>query len=378
MTRSQTAPPIAALSGPVGHFMRQTLACDAADSIERALLEFRRNGGHVLPVVENEAYVGAITETTLSAVLEAGVGHLEPCTAAMSEGLTIAPYASAAEALRLFSEMDVPTLVVVDDAKRVVGLISPSDLFPRRRTLPTPAPVGGMATPFGVYLMSGALHGGVGLLAVMATGAVMAGMWVVAIVGTNLALLPLRHYGWSTETVFDASQLLSLPVFLLLLRLSPIAGTHAAEHMSVHAMERGEELAPEIVARMPRVHPRCGTNLMAAITLFMGVWQMPWISDEPIRFLAAVFVTLFFWRPLGSLAQQYVTTKKPNQRQIRSGIKAATDLIEKYSTARYSTGGIPIRIWNSGILHVMAGGALTLSAVKLVAWLCHCPLPGLD
>jgi uncharacterized protein YqhQ len=41
--------------------------------------------------------------------------------------------------------------------------------------------------------------------------------------------------------------------------------------MVVHAIERGEPLVLEVVRRMPRVHPRCGTNLVAGIALFLGL-----------------------------------------------------------------------------------------------------------
>ena len=46
--------------------------------------------------------------------------------------------------------------------------------------------------------------------------------------------------------------LLALTLFLLLMRVSRLAGYHAAEHQTVHAMERNETLVPEIVCRMPR------------------------------------------------------------------------------------------------------------------------------
>jgi uncharacterized protein YqhQ len=40
----------------------------------------------------------------------------------------------------------------------------------------------------------------------------------------------------------------------------------------VHAIERGEPLLAESVRAMPRVHPRCGTNIVAAAFLATTVY----------------------------------------------------------------------------------------------------------
>jgi len=376
MAQSRSASPPLTLSAPVGHFMRPTLTCAPEDSIERAVDELRRNGGF-LPIVSDGVLQGVLTEASLARALGEDLSLFDPCAVAMREGLTIPPYASGAEALRLLSETDDPTLVVVDDLGRVAGLLSPSDLYPRKRVLPGPASVGGMATPFGVYLTSGALRGGVSLYAVMATGAAMSSMFIAGVVLASLALTPLDRTGLSDAVKTSIESVVSIGFFLLLMRLVPLSGTHGAEHMVVHAMERGEELTPEIVARMPRVHPRCGTNLAVALSLFAGISYSPWIDDQGTRTLVAAIVTLFFWRPLGSFAQQYITTRKPNARQLRSGIKAGTELIERYSVARFSQASIPVRIWNSGLLHVIAGSALLFFVLNGVMTLFHFDLPGI-
>ena len=378
MTKSQsTQAPFLALSAPVGHLMRPAQWADAQDSLGVAIDEFRRNGGGLLPVVSEGILVGVLTEAILAESLGSGANLNDACVAFISEPFTIAPYASGAEALRLLSEMDLMTLVVVDDNYRVVGLISPSDLYPRRRELQRPSPVGGMATPFGVYLTSGGLHGGVSLYAVMATGAAMFSMFTVSIILVSLALSPLSHTRLTNDAQIAIIQGVSLLGFLAIMRLVPLSGTHGAEHMVVHAMERGEDLTPEIVARMPRVHPRCGTNLAAAAFLFLGVFSLP-VLDDSSRFIIAALLTMFLWKPVGSFTQQYITTRKPTDRQLRSGIKAGTELIEKYSTARHSTASIPKRIWNSGLLHVMTGSGLAFLVVKGITLLFHFNLPGLD
>jgi len=358
--------------------MRPTLVCGPEDSIERAVSELRRNGGGVLPIVSSGVLVGVVTEATLANSLGAGADVLAPCTEAMSEAYSIAPYASGAEALRLLSDMDRPTLVVVDDLGRVVGLLSPSDLFPRRRMLPRPSPVGGMATPFGVYLTSGPLHGGVSPFALMATGALMLCMLTLGGVLSVLMLAPLDNTSLSLTVKSILVNGMAIALFLLMMRLAPLSGTHGAEHMVVHAIERGEELTPEVVSRMPRVHPRCGTNLAVGLCMFTSIQGVPWIDDVGGRTVVAAIVTLFLWRPVGSFAQQYITTKKPSDRQLRSGIKAGMDIIEKYSTARFSTASIPVRVWNSGLLHVIAGSMLAVGVLKGAMFLFHFNIPGLE
>lgn len=377
MVQSLTAEPSTTLSAPVGHLMRPTLTCPAEDTIQRAIGELRRNGGGVLPITRDGILIGCMTEADLSRVLAVSTDIHEACADAMTEARTIAPYASGAEALRLLSEMALPTLVVADDAGRVLGLLSPSDLYARKRQLQRPEMVGGMATPFGVYLTSGGLSGGVTLWGVMATGSTMLLMMLAGQVAAVYAGLAL-----------DKTQLLELPKDIIcavvmwggfagLMRLLPLSGTHGAEHMVVHAIERGEDLTPEVVARMPRVHPRCGTNLAVGMFVFLGIFVPKWAPDDA-RLLVAALVTLFFWRPLGSFAQQYITTKKPNEKQLRSGIKAGTELIERYSTAHFSTTSIPKRFWNSGLLQVIAGSFLTVAVIQGLMWLFHIKVPGLD
>ncbi len=375
MAQFHSGPAQVVLSVPVGHLMRPTRACSSEESVERAVEELRYNGGGILPVLSSGILRGVITEASLAKALGDGINLLAPCVDASVEAYTIAPYSSGAEALRLLSELDFPTLVVVDDAGHVVGLLSSSDLYPRRRMLPRPSPVGGMATPFGVYLTSGPLTGGVSQLAVMATGAVMISMLILSSIATAYALTPFEH-SVSEGTLNALAGAFSLLLFLAMMRLAPLAGTHGAEHMVVHAIERGEELTPEVVARMPRVHPRCGTNIAVAVFIFVGICFSNWTKDDGVRATVAALATLFLWRPLGSFAQQYITTKKPTAKQLRSGIKAGTELIERYATAPQSQAGIARRVWNSGLLHVMAGSSIAYYALQGVLSLFKFNLPG--
>lgn len=337
--------------------MRPTHHVAPEDTVQRAVGELRRNGG-VVPVAKDDFLHGIVTERALGEALGYGVDLNAPTSSIMVDAETIAPYASGAEALRRLSEGDGLPLVVVDDLGRVLGLLGPSDLYPHRRPAPRPSMVGGMATPFGVYLTSGALAAGAKGLRLMTTGIAMFTMLQVS----NIVTAPL--VGWLAKMHVDAQAntlivtALTVALFLLTMRLVPLSGTHGAEHQVVHALERGEDLTPDVVRRMPRVHPRCGTNVAAAATLFLSIWQTPWVKYEELRFVAALVLTLAFWRPIGSWLQQHVTTKPPTDAQLRGAIRAAEELLDRYARSRVASPSPFQRIWNSGMLHVIAGSSL--------------------
>jgi CBS domain-containing protein len=356
----------AALAGPGGALLRPSGCVAPEDSLDRVAAELRRSGNGLVPVVEGPLFIGIVTERSLGLALADGRSALEPAESAMVEAVTVRPYDTAASALRMIAEGAGPTLVVVDDVGRLMGLVSPSDLYPRRRQLPRPALVGGMATPFGVYLTNGAVSGGAKGWALAATGATMFLMLVAGqVVSYGLAgFFFSRH---APQAVCDGIMVvLPILLFLLAMRLIPLSGTHGAEHMVVHAMERGEELRPEVVRRMPRVHPRCGTNIAVGATLFVSTFDLPFLGSTELSFFAAAIVTYLFWRPIGNALQFYVTTKRPTDRQIESGIRAANELLDRYSR---STVAFPTpfqRILRSGILHVMSGSLLTFGVVYVI------------
>jgi hypothetical protein len=167
---------------------------------------------------------------------------------------------------------------------------------------------------------------------------------------------------------------LSLPAFLVLMRLMPLSGYHAAEHQAVHAMERGEPLIPEVVERMPRVHPRCGTNIMAGVLVFGCVSQgLPVLQiglGGPDSALIGAVAALFSWRSLGAFLQQYFTTRPASDKQIASGIAAATDLQRKFLASEPRRPTFWKRLWCMGFLQMVVGsfiGAFLLWLFGLAA-----------
>ena len=327
----------------------------------------RENGDAICPVVDGIVLVGVIGPAQIAKLVGNGADLTDACSTAMVPAEPIESWHPAAEALRRFDLNPHEPLLVVDGHRRLLGVVTPADLVPRIRPQPRPPAVGGMATPFGVYLTTGAVSAGPNKWALVATGALMFGL-IAAGNGlaylTGNALEPQRL----PSTVLEAIvAFITFGVFLLGLRLLPLSGTHGAEHQVVHAIERGEELAPNVVARMPRVHPRCGTNFAAAAILFLSIFESPLPIGSDVRFLMAALATFFLWRPLGSALQRWITTKRPNAKQLEGGIRSGKQLLERYVVAENTMPTIQSRIWNSGMLQVMFGSLLMYGIIVGIA-----------
>ena len=119
---------------------------------------------------------------------------------------------------------------------------------------------------------------------------------------------------------------------------------HGAEHMTVHAQERGDPLNIAHIRRYPTAHPRCGTAfllvvMVVAILAFIFVGREPFwwliasrivlvpliaaVSYEVIRFSgrhAANPLVALITAP--SLVLQSLTTRQPDDDQIEIAIAA--------------------------------------------------------
>jgi hypothetical protein len=277
------------------------------------------------------------------------------------------PYQSGAEALRLLEHSGSRALVVTDDDGGFLGVVDAADLVAGRWGGFRPRLVGGMATPFGVYLTNGVVRAGAGSFALVTTGIALFAAFLLA----NLAAMSVAEALAIGEGPAAA---LALGLFLLTIRLAPLSGTHAAEHMVVHAIERGEDLTPAIVARMPRVHPRCGTNIATGMGIFLALAMGLPIESEPARLTIAVLVAAVSWRPVGSLMQRFVTTKRPSPRQIDDGIRAGTELLRRHQSDGHGAPSLPQRIWNMGVIQIMTG---SLIASLIAEGLARVLAPGL-
>ena len=317
-----------------------------------------------VPISREGRYIGMVYETDIARALAEGAEENAAIERWVRDIHPVRLRSTGADALRTFEQSGHGVLAVVDDQNVTIGILTPSRLVDPPLQGMRPKPVGGMATPFGVYLTNGAVKGGAPWWALVATGAMMFAMFLVANLAVNL-LTRVVPMDWilhpAARPVAEASVFV---IFLLFLRLLPISGYHGAEHMVVHALEREEELVPETVRRMPRVHPRCGTNLAVAAMLFLGLFGLEWTQETELRLLVAFLAAVILWRPLGALMQQYVTTRRPSEKQLQSGIAAAKDLLNNFQSASEATPSVIRRLLNSGIFHIMSGAIL----LQLVAY----------
>jgi len=125
---------------------------------------------------------------------------------------------------------------------------------------------------------------------------------------------------------------------------------HGAEHKTVFAWEKGDELTPENADRQRRQHPRCGTSFLMVVmlvaivlfsvinfeatwlNLFVRIALMPLVaglSYEVIRYAAkkessAVFKAM----TLPGLWLQNITTQEPDDQQLEVAIRALKESLK--------------------------------------------------
>jgi len=379
-------PPLAPAPQPgvrmIAPFVRTQAPLEPQDSLVRAASLLRLSPLGLAPVLDQGRIVGTVDQACLrpdngrmcdAAELARVENVMRPIV------VTIPIFAPPDIALQMLDAHRTDVMPVVDHSGRYRGLIARADLVLVTSGVAPPERIGGMATPLGVYLTSGTARGGVGDLALFLSGlslfCFMVLAWAVVFAITwflepnsaiNLALLgPTTSLPWAWLAVGA--------MMGLLFRTSPLAGYHAAEHQVVHAVERGEDLVPERVSRMPRVHPRCGTNLVivgvtaTAIVMFLGG-----TTDGVV---VAVIVALIARYPLGGLAQYFVTTKPAGEAELRSGIRAAEDLIERHQAVIGKALSPMQRVWAMGLIQVGAGLLIPMWAFTRLLNLIGIPLP---
>ncbi len=146
--------------------------------------------------------------------------------------------------------------------------------------------------------------------------------------------------------------------FLVVMRATPLASWHAAEHMVVSAIERTGRLDFDIVAQMPRAHRRCGTTLLAGILPALLIGAPLWAVAP----MTAVLISVVGWvvrEHTGWALQQYFTTKPPSARQLSVAIAAARRLASQRNE-RLRNLPPAVRIWNRGFPQMVAGVGATI------------------
>ncbi len=292
---------------------------------------------------------------------------------------------SLQEALRALQASGQTSLPLRDADGRIVAVLSrPLSASP---ALALPPRFGGMATPLGVYLHDGVSSGGAGFWGLVLTGMTMSCLallaQVLAHVFSHFASAHLPALGlWESRLPFGLplwlsaiSPWLPLPFVFLLLRLVPLSGIHAAEHQVVHCIERHLPLSVDSVRTMPRVHPRCGTNLFAGFTLFLllflgvftltqaAAWQL--LDSVTLAAMLSGPFTLIYWRRVGGWVQQYFATRPATDSQITGAITAAEQVLschQRRLERRERPRFLPLRrIWTAGIAQILVGYAVVIA-----------------
>lgn len=378
---------------------RPVKAVGPTDSVSRAAGLFRAGGVSSLPVVENGRVIGVVSEdSALSLLAKTLRDHgnedspaarvrvaqaLRDQTAFAHRDMTIG------QVTDVFASCGEETLPIVDDLGGFYGVVTRADLLAYLAGSLRPTNVAGMATPLGVYLTNGSIRAGAGNLGLFLSGVTLAVslfvsmmvVWALAwAVGglTGLEVLGVMQHNFTKpvpQWLFAAqwiAPILSIVVVMFLIRLSPVAGYHAAEHMTVHALEMGEELTPEIVQSMPRIHARCGTNLLAAASVFLIIAES---VPGDVAILFAMIVVILGWRAVGAYIQRVATTKPPSRQQLENGVRVGKELVARFQEQPgYQVHGFA-RIWNSGLLQSMSGLAFTFGIIQLIARMLHLSLP---
>lgn len=362
-----------ALARPIGSLLRPAPAVRLEGSLGVAARALRESGSSVVAVLDGAEPVGILTEKELLQALADGASPTDALANSVRPAPRLRPSDSGAEGLRRISESGAAGALVIDDNGSLVGIVTPVDLYDDRRRPNRPKIVGGMATPFGVYLTTGAFGVGVGPIALVATGMTLMSITLVSGVLSSFlgAYLEAHHARpWAIDFAGTAA---ATVLFAVGLRSIPLAGIHAAEHKVVNAIEQDEDLTLEAVRRMSRVHPRCGTNLALGATIYLAIGTTTLIPDPTLRLMAAALIPFLFWKPLGTLAQLYVTTKPPTDKQLEMGLRSGRLLIEEYQKARVHTPNLGQKIMSSGLPYVATGSVLCFLLAKLIATLAGFP-----
>lgn len=390
---------------PARVLMRDIRPLDADETLSQAIVRFRQHQVAELPVTENWALVGWLHEDAVADHILSDEEQTDLPVRSLMAPVPAVLHGDqrGLELLALFQVTGQSLLPVTTPAGQYLGSVSRVDALAAQEGWFPPPRIGGMATPLGVYLTTGSVSGGAGNLGLVLTGMLLVViMWLsqtaLAFVIQYLAkLVPyniLHRYLydlWRLLTERDVSgpvavllslfllaTMLRFAVLLLVLRFFPlIAGYHAAEHQTVNAIEASEPLVPDAVKRMPRVHPRCGTNLVSIISLsYCGVTSIAMLLSTQlgqdnlinivIIFAFAIIFVAATWKRIGGWIQQHCTTRPASAKELASGIAAGKEILRRHLETPFILPRRGVRLWRMGFVQVLLGATAML---YLLQWL---------
>ena len=128
-----------------------------------------------------------------------------------------------------------------------------------------------------------------------------------------------------------------LPILLLFfaaMKLTPIGRYHGAEHKAVAAYEKHGEVTLRAARAASRLHPRCGTNILAYIVLAALLDPLiAWWGYAVLQFILISEAWFVFGksRPsvaVGNLLQKYLTTTEPRRAELEVAVESLNQLLK--------------------------------------------------
>ena len=257
---------------------------------------------------------------------------------------------------KIIEDFHEDIIPIVDEKKQYSGnSLVRSDLIYYLTGIIRPMLLGGLATPIGVYITDGKHQAGAGNLGLILTGIVF-GFFALII-----QFITFFIFSESSPNVLIL--LFELSLFIIFLRLTPLVRIHAAEHQTIHTIEKGLPLTLDVVKMQPRPHRRCGTNFMVLISgiffiiiliMDIKIFQNPFFS----YFFSIISLLFLFlsWKRFGMWLQKYFTTARAPDKYIKNGIKAGKEIIKK-NKEDFCPGKTLFveKLWNTGFIQILIG-----------------------
>lgn len=175
---------------------------------------------------------------------------------------------------------------------------------------------------------------------------VVGSLWTLLFFAATMAVLwlfvRLMEFGGGGGGPFGVlfsflAQFPILPILLLFfagMKLSPVGRYHGAEHKAVAAYEKYGEVTMQGAKFASRIHPRCGTNILAYIVL--AALLDPLVGWWGYAFLQFILISEAWFlfgqtRPsiaVGNLFQKYLTTTEPRRAELEVAVASMNRLLE--------------------------------------------------
>jgi uncharacterized protein YqhQ len=227
--------------------------------------------------------------------------------------------------------------------------------------------------PIGFATVAFALLIGIGLFFLLPTSA-----------ATGLQrLLNLDHAPFLVNLMEGMIQLSILITYIWLIGRMPdvkrLFSYHGAEHKTINAYEAGADLTPEVVAKYPIEHPRCGTAFLLTV-VFVGVMTFSLLGRPPFHFLILSRIVLIpviagiayellrytarnIDKPIvraivtPNLALQHLTTREPDLDMIEVAITSFKRVLLSENAISEEEAAIPTELkpQQTGFSNVPAG-----------------------